>query len=157
MHVGSIMARGVLSCRTDDPMSHAARIMWENDCGAVPVVDDTGKVVGMITDRDLCMAAFTRDQPLSRMSVASACSDLLVAVRAGDSIEAAERMMQKHQVRRLPVTDDDGRPVGMLSLNDLARHARPGRGGDELDPRTILSTLAAIGTPREGRAPRPSQ
>ena len=147
MNVASVMTRNVLTCRRESSLSDAARIMWESDCGSVPIVDDDGNAIGMVTDRDICMAAFTRDLPPSQMSVASLCSSGLVAVRENDSVEMAERLMQKHQVRRLPVTDQTGRPVGMLSLADLARHARGGRGGSRLSAEDVVATLAAIGSP----------
>ncbi|HEY3816893.1 MAG TPA: CBS domain-containing protein [Polyangiaceae bacterium] len=143
------MARGVLSCAPDHALSCAAKIMWDHDCGSVPVVDERGKAVGMVTDRDICMAAFTRDLAPSQMTVGSVCSRALVAVREDESIEAAERLMQRHKVRRLPVIDAEGRPVGVLSIGDLARHARLDqryRAGD-IAPDGILTTLAAVSTP----------
>jgi len=91
----------------------------------------------MVTDRDICMAAYTRDLPLSQMSVGSACSNGLIAVLEGDSVEAAERLMQVHRVRRLPVVDADHRPIGMLSsptscvarASTIATATWPRRGG----------------------------
>jgi CBS domain-containing protein len=144
MNVASVMTRSVLTCRRDSSLSDVARIMWDSDCGSVPIVDDDGNAIGMITDRDICMAAFTRDLPPSHMNVASLCSAGLVAVRENDSVQMAERLMQKHQVRRLPVTDPAGRPVGMLSLADLARHAC----GSDQGAEDLVATLAAIGSPR---------
>jgi CBS domain-containing protein len=148
MKVARVMTRSVRTCRRETSLSDAARIMWEGDCGSVPIVDGDGNAIGMITDRDICMAAFTRDLPPSQMSVASVCSNGLVAVRENDSVEMAERLMQEHQVRRLPVTDEAGHPVGMLSLADLARHARNGSRGSELTAEDVVATLAAVGSPR---------
>ncbi len=148
MNIASVMARSVLTCRPESPLSEAAKIMWENDCGSVPIVNGDGTAVGMITDRDICMAAYTRDQPLSQMPVSSVCSKRLVALRESDSIDTAERLMQQHQVRRLPVTDKQGRPIGMVSLNDLARNVRSGQRGADLNAEGVVATLAAIGTPR---------
>jgi CBS domain-containing protein len=145
MNVGSMMSRNVITCRPEHSLSDAAKIMWESDCGSVPVVDDSGKAIGMITDRDICMAAFMRDQSPSKLTVSSVLTNKLVVVHESDSVEAAEQQMQQHQVRRLPVTDQGGKPVGMLSLNDLARSVLHGqRSGAE----KVLETLVAIGTPR---------
>ena len=147
MNVGTLMSSSVLTCTLDHPLSCAARIMWEQDCGSVAVVDHQGKVIGMVTDRDICMATYTRDLPPSQMTVGSACSNGLVAVHESDSIEAAERLMRRHQVRRLPVVDAEGRPVGMLTIADLARNAYGGRSDGDLAAETVLTTLAAIATP----------
>jgi CBS domain-containing protein len=122
-------------------------MMWESDCGSVAVVDAQGKVIGMVTDRDICMAAYTRDLPLSQMSVGSACSNGLIAVLEGDSVEAAERLMQVHRVRRLPVVDADHRPIGMLSVADLVRSSRVDHRNGNLAPDAVVATLAAIATP----------
>ena len=147
MNVGNLMARSVWTCALDHPASCAAQIMWEHDCGSVAVVDADGKVVGMVTDRDICMAAYTRDLPPSQITVGSVCSNGLVAVREDDSIQEAESLMQRHRVRRLPVVDAGGRPVGVLSLADLARNARPGQRNGDLAPDAILATFAAIARP----------
>ncbi|HEY5243559.1 MAG TPA: CBS domain-containing protein [Polyangiaceae bacterium] len=147
MKVGHVMVRSVLTCELDHPLSCAAKIMWESDCGSVAVVDAEGKVIGMVTDRDICMAAYTRDLPLSQMTVGSACSNGLIAVLASDSVEAAERLMQLHRVRRLPVVDVNDRPIGMLSISDLVRSAGADRRNGDLAPDAVIATLAAIGRP----------
>ena len=74
MKIQNLMTRDVRTCRREDVLVEAARIMWENDCGSVPVVDAQRHVVGMITDRDICMAAYTRGQRLADMTVESAMS-----------------------------------------------------------------------------------
>jgi CBS domain-containing protein len=129
MRVAEIMTSGVRTCRLTDSMNRVAQIMWEGDCGCVPVVDDEGKVVAMITDRDVCMAAYTQGRPLAEIQVSSAASAGAVTIREDDSLHVAEKLMHDHQVRRLPVVDSEGRPVGMLSLGDFARHLRQGGNG----------------------------
>jgi CBS domain-containing protein len=116
--------------------------MQENDCGVVPVVDATGHVVAMLTDRDICMAALVGRRPLYELQVESACSKSLFVVHPRDSIKFAEEMMREHQVRRVPVIDDDGGLVGVLSLSDLVRHT--GRRADDLGTIEISRTLGAI-------------
>lgn len=147
MKVANVMVRSVLTCELDHPLSCAAKIMWDCDCGSVAVVDAEGKVIGMVTDRDICMAAYTRDLPLSQMTVGSACSNGLVAVLASDSVEAAEQLMQVNRVRRLPVVDVNQRPIGMLSISDLVRSSRVDHRNGDLAPDAVVATLAAIARP----------
>jgi CBS domain-containing protein len=97
------------------------RIMWESDCGCVPVVECDGTVVGMITDRDICMAAYTQGRRLTHMTVEGAASKNLVTIGKDESLRRAEELMRDAQVRRLLVVDSAGRLVGLLSLADLAR------------------------------------
>ena len=145
--VGQVMTRGPRACGPDDSLYRAAQIMWETDCGIVPVVDDAGKVVAVVTDRDICMAAFTQGCALSQIPVRTASSRRVVAVREGDTLRKAEELMAGERVRRLPVSDGNDRLVGILSLSDITRHARLDSNGGELSAHPIAKTLAAIGTP----------
>lgn len=121
--VGSIMTRAVVSCSGNDTLHRAAQIMWDRDCGAVPVVDAEGRAVGVVTDRDLCMAAYTRGRPLSAISVSSLLSGKLHTCVPSTSLDEAIARMRFERVRRLVVVEPrDQRLVGMLSLADLARH-----------------------------------
>jgi CBS domain-containing protein len=147
MRVGDLMTENVRTCRIDDTLSRAAQIMWENDCGTVVVVVGTGTAVAMITDRDICMAAYTQGEPLSRMRVSSACSHGIFAVYEDDPLEKAEELMCREQVRRLPVIDRSGRPVGLISLNDLARGADHTGDEKELSAEALARTLAAVSRP----------
>jgi CBS domain-containing protein len=146
MRVEEVMTQDTKTCRPDDSLSRAAQIMWDGDCGCVPVVDAAGKAVGMITDRDICMAAYTRGQVLSEMTVASVCSPRVVGVDPGESVGSAERLMREYKVRRLPAVDRQGRVVGIVSMNDLARKCA-GSGRGNADTEGVVRTLAAIGTP----------
>lgn len=123
MKVEELMITNVGSCHPEDQASAAARIMWERDCGAVPVVDDASRVVGMVTDRDLCMASCLEGKPLHDIAVRRAMSDKLWSCQPQDDISDAEKTMRTHRVRRVPVTDDDGKLRGILSLSDLSREA----------------------------------
>ena len=114
----------------------------QNDCGVVPIVDQSGRAVGMITDRDVCMAGFTQGLQFSQIPVSSAASKSLYAIKPTESLQAAEEMMRMRKVRRLAVTDDGGRLVGILSLNDLARHA--GHRADDLSTDEVARTLSAL-------------
>ncbi|HEU4581300.1 MAG TPA: CBS domain-containing protein [Polyangiaceae bacterium] len=121
--VASVMTRAVASCSGNDTLHRAAQIMWDRDCGAVPVVDAEGRAVGVVTDRDLCMAAYTRGRPLSAISVSSLLAGKLHTCVPSTSLDEAIARMRFERVRRLVVVDPrDQRLVGMLSLADLARH-----------------------------------
>ncbi|NUP10053.1 MAG: CBS domain-containing protein [Polyangiaceae bacterium] len=113
------------TCAPEDSLSEAARIMWEADLGCLPVVDEERRVIAMITDRDICMAAYTRGLALRDLRVYSAMSDEVVACRPDNSLADVERMMAKAQVRRIPVIDRDRRLVGIISLADIATEAQP--------------------------------
>jgi CBS domain-containing protein len=147
-----IMSRPVFACHADASVETAAKEMWDRDCGVVAVVDDAGCLVGMITDRDICMAAYTRGERLADIPVRSAMSADLQTCRATDTVATVEAKMKEKRVRRIPVVDDTGRPVGIVSLNDLARTAvRPDASrGDDLG--RVADTLAVIGEPRSKSA-----
>jgi CBS domain-containing protein len=147
MNVDQAMTRDVKACGPNDSLSQAAQVMWESDCGCVPVVDDEGRVIGMLTDRDICMAAYTRGQPISNMTVASAASGRLISVQPLDTLATAEQRMREHQIRRLPVVDGDGKLVGLLSTSDLVRHARMGHRSTDASADSIVKTLLAICQP----------
>src|SRR5579862_1491147 len=136
MRVENIMTRPVQSCRPEDSLERAAQLMWECDCGSVPVCASDGitRAVAMITDRDICMCAYSQGKTLRELKVADAISNQELRVcRASDSLAEAENAMRQGRVRRLPVLDSHGALVGMLSLADLARESRRGRSREITD------------------------
>jgi CBS domain-containing protein len=149
MRVDDVMTRDARACNVDDTLENACRIMWDCDCGVVPVVDGNTKVVAVVTDRDACMAALHQRKALHELPVSVAMSRKVWSLRPEDSIDRAERVMQENQVRRLPVTGFDGRLVGILSLNDIARQAV------REHPQNVADTLAAIGEPQKTGAASP--
>jgi CBS domain-containing protein len=149
--VRDLMTHNVRICRPEDQLDTAAQIMWDNDCGCVPVVGENLKVVGMITDRDICMAAYFQDKELRGLTVSSAMSRKPVSCGADDDIAVAEKLLQDNQVHRLPVTDRGGAVIGVLSIDDIALEAgRKLAAGltPELTEREIVRTLAAVCQPR---------
>src|SRR5689334_2818143 len=148
MNVQEIMTIDLETCHADDTLDRPSRLMWERDCGAVPVVDQESRVVGMITDRDICMAAYTQGRPLHEIPVSSACSRDVRACRDDDPLEEVEAIMAAAQVRRLPVLDKEGKLCGMVSLGDLAQHIRKTeKKPDALSLDRVAATLAAICRP----------
>jgi CBS domain-containing protein len=148
MRIQEVMSNAIATCRPNESLNRAAQIMWEHDCGSVPVVDEELRVVGMITDRDVCMAAYTQGRALSEIPVASACAQVVVSCRLSDTIHTVENLMRAAQIRRLPVIDEHGKLCGVVSLADLARHVhRTGRQADGLSYESISLTLAVISRP----------
>ena len=135
MKVEQIMNRNVKVCRPQDSLNKAAQIMWEEPCGAVPVVDEQSKPIGFLTDRDICIAAYTQGKSLERLRVEVAMARKVVSCGADDDLRSAAELMRENRTRRLPVVDRNGTLAGLLSLDDLACvAARTLRGGvnDEL-------------------------
>jgi CBS domain-containing protein len=118
-----VMATNVRTCFTSDSLATAAQLMWNHDCGCVPVLNEQGLVVGMLTDRDICMAAFFRGVPIGEIKVSTVMSRQLFACTSDDDLSAAEGITRDKKVRRLPVFNKEGRLVGLLSLSDIARYA----------------------------------
>ena len=151
MLVENLMTRQVQSCQVGDSLAHAAQLMWQHDCGAIPVCagDGAQRVVGVITDRDICMSALFEGKPLKDLRVNEAMSKSVTTVRPSDSLAQAERVMRDSHIRRLPVIDHDGALIGMISLADLAREAIRERSHPrkEVTENDIGNTLAAICEP----------
>ncbi len=89
MTVRELMTTPVISCTIGDTLGHAARLMWDHDCGAVPVLGAEGKLFGIVTDRDICMAAWTQGKELHAIPVTSAMSKQVYWCRDGEAVEAA--------------------------------------------------------------------
>ncbi len=155
MNIEQIMTRDARAIGPEENLATAARLMWEDDCGCLPVVDADGQVVAMLTDRDVCIHAWSQGRPLSDLQVRGAMSARVVSVSPGDPLERAEALMQEHQVRRLPVLDARGRLLGLLSLSDLARESarEAGRRHPEVTERSVTQTLAAVCRPHACRLP----
>jgi CBS domain-containing protein len=152
MKVKEVMTTSVAAVRSNEPLSLAAQLMWDCDCGALPVKDAlSGRIVGMITDRDICMASWMRDRTPSSIRVAEAMSQHVYAAAPEDSVSSAEHLMRLKQIRRLPILDDCSELVGILSLADIATAAerqgtKPAAG--ELAAGEVIATLADICHPR---------
>jgi len=133
MKVKEIMAPDVKAIWLTESLTDAARLMWENDCGVLPIIKDGRKVVGMITDRDICMAITMRDQRPSGISVEEVMTGQVYGVTPEDDIEQALQTMQEHRIRRLPVLNAEGELEGILSMNDVVRNAKASGDGIAYD------------------------
>ena len=141
MKVREIMTANPQSCGPDVTLDAAAHAMWEADCGILPV-QDNGKLVGVVTDRDMYIALATRNRLPSQITVGEVATGSVATCQADDDVLAALATMKQKSVRRLPVVGPDGKTlVGILSMNDivLATGAKKGIGTE-----AVVETLQAI-------------
>jgi len=142
MQVKDIMVSEVKTCRPDTNLAAAAQIMWGNDCGALPVLDDQGQVLGIITDRDICMAVGSRNRPPSEITVFDVKPNPkeLFTCAPEDDIHEALKTMRKQGVRRLPVVNS-GKLRGILCLNEVTLNAKK---RNSLSYEDVVETLQAV-------------
>lgn len=138
MKVRDLMTRDVKTCRPETNLAEAVKNMWEGDCGSLPVVSDEGRVTGMITDRDICIAVATRGRSADRIAIREVAEGHAYTCRPDDDATAALQTMKLHKIRRLPVVEADGHLRGILSLNDIVTHA------GAASPTDVVSALASI-------------
>jgi CBS domain-containing protein len=146
MRVVDVMMGTPYHCRPDTNLGSATELMWTGNCGFLPVVGNDGKVVGIITDRDICVALGTRGLPSGNVTVADVMSSNVYSCSPGDDIHVALRAMREGHVRRLPVISKEDVLVGVLSMDDiLLRAEAPSLGKTpELSSEEIVKTYRAI-------------
>lgn len=142
MKVKDLMTKNAGFCCENETLGKAVEIMWQKDCGMVPVLADAGKVIGVVTDRDVSVAATTRNQPPSRIAAKDLIFREIVTCKKDDSIKQILKRMRKHQIKRLPVVNKKGALAGVISINDLLQAKKSKR-----FEKQILKTLKAIGRP----------
>lgn len=138
-----VMTKDVRTCGLDSDLSAVARTMWMRDCGVVPVVDN-GQVIGVITDRDICIATGSKNREPSMITVSEVMTRRVYSCQPDADIREALQIMRKKQVRRLPVIDAKGKLCGILSLNDIAIKARDAAKPEELSADDVERTLEEI-------------
>lgn len=146
MKVKDVMTPNATAIWLTESLADAARLMWENDCGVLPIIKDGQKVIGIITDRDICMAAAVRDRNPSDISVKEVMTSNVYSVKPEDEIDAALQIMQLHRIRRLPVVNPEGELEGILSMNDIVLNAKVPNGtpADSIDYGDVVKTYQAI-------------
>ncbi len=142
MKVKDVMTKDVRICGINDNLSIAARTMWMRDCGVLPVVDEKANLVGVLTDRDICIAACSKDRAPSTIPVSEVVVRKIHSCSTEADIREALEIMRKKHVRRLPVVDATGKLCGILSLDDVALKARARPA--ELSAEDVDITLEAI-------------
>lgn len=148
MRVKDVMNTQLHCCGPDTNLAEATAILWSNDCGALPVTED-GKVSGMLTDRDICIALGTSNRPASEVLVKEVAAHDLKTCQADDDLHVALAMMSRAQVHRLPVLDREGRLVGIVAMNDLALAAHPKRGAVTNDE--VMTAIQALSRHRSAK------
>jgi CBS domain-containing protein len=145
MKARELMVRDTVTASPQDDLQTAAEKMRHADCGILPVVNRSREVVGLLTDRDVCIAAADAEKPLREIFVHSVMNTGVRAVSTRADVEDIHDLMREYAVRRVPVLDDDHRLVGIVSIDDLAARALE---GDEVQAaamsRMVTETLAAL-------------
>jgi CBS domain-containing protein len=146
MKVKEVMMRTAASCNCATNLAEAVEILWDRNCGILPVLDGERKVIGVITDRDICIALGTRNRLPGEVTVGEVTSGKLFACGPDDDIRLTMASMAEAKVRRLPVVTTDGKLEGILSMDDIVNHAetRGGKAASELSYDDVVETLKAV-------------
>jgi|SRR5262249_7151592 len=145
MKVKDVMTPEPKAIWITESLAEAAREMWENDCGVLPIIKDGRKVIGIITDRDICMAAAMRDRTPSSISVEEVMSGNIYSAAPEEDVTHALKLMREHKIRRLPVVNDAGELEGILSMNDIVLKVKARNGKKpEIDYTDVVRTYQGI-------------
>ena len=154
MDVRDLMTWEVRSCHPDMNLGAVAMLLWEQDCGIVPVLErGTDRLLGVVTDRDICMAAATKDRKPAKIAVSEILNGAPRSCLPDEDLKTAMDVMADAQVHRLPVVDESGVLKGILSMNDLILASGPGgkRGGPVPDAE-VMEVLRAVSRHRKNSA-----
>ena len=145
MKIRDVMSQNPVCCTPGDSAQSVARIMRDHNVGAVPVVADaqSRQLIGLITDRDFCCSVVADGLDPKTTTIDKYISANPISCRDGENIERCERLMQDHQVRRIPIVDNNGSVIGIVAQADLALHDRPER---------VSKTVAEISKYNKGPA-----
>jgi CBS domain-containing protein len=146
MKVKEIMTGYPRVCDLNESLAEAAKTMWDADCGVLPVLKDGKEVVGLITDRDICMAMAMRDCHPAAVSAEEVISGDIYSIAPEDDVQKALELMQQYQIHRLPVISAEGELEGMLSMNDIVLKAERKANGKapEIGYTDVVNTYKAI-------------
>jgi CBS domain-containing protein len=143
MKIKDVMTKSPVFCSSDTNLGAAAEIMWKHNCGFLPVVGLAGKVLGVITDRDMCMAMATRNRLPGEITVNEVASGIVYSCRPEDDILTALDTMREKKIRRLPVVNAAGKLEGILAVEDFVLHAGS-QTRAELSPEEIVRSLKQL-------------
>jgi CBS domain-containing protein len=141
--IKTIMTRQVFSCGPDTNLGSVVETMRTHDCGIVPVVNERNEAVGVVTDRDICLAIGARDEPASALVARTVMTTPVVGCAPEDECIIALLTMEQHHLRRLPVLGIGGVLVGIVSIDDIVRWAAGAPADDPLRA-AVLEVLAGI-------------
>ena len=131
MKAKDVMMRTPYACHLETNLGSATELMWKGNCGFLPVLDSTGKIRAVLTDRDICIALGTRNVVAGCITVAEIAHNQLFTCGPEDDVHNVLEIMREGHVRRLPVIDSDSKVVGVVSLHDILLRAEPSRFGKE--------------------------
>ncbi|MBI3132647.1 MAG: CBS domain-containing protein [Acidobacteria bacterium] len=156
MIVRDICSRKGISCHLDTTLAEAAELLGDHEGEALPVVDGSNKVVGVITDRDIVLALAARKEKAARLPARDVMTAPAHGVHPDDSVALAMRYMRQYQIRRIPVVDGLGNLLGLLSMNDLILQAQEDLPGSppSLPYGEVMETLKILIAHREKRLKR---
>jgi len=117
-----VMTKNPVCCRPDDMVVKAAQLMQSENIGSIPVIENeqTQKLVGIVTDRDLALKIVAKGQDAKSTKVEAVMTRQIVTCRTGDDLQMALDAMAEHQLRRIPIVDDDDKIVGIIAQADVA-------------------------------------
>jgi CBS domain-containing protein len=144
MKAREVIRRSVPSCTPLSSLDDVGRMMYEHDQGAIPVVTAEGKVVGLLTDREIAMAMAAKNRGSAQILARELLGGELVQCGADDAVSDVFLKMKTQRIRNLPVVEADGRFLGVISLEDLAHASLQGG----ITPDQIVLTLQALGKTR---------
>jgi CBS domain-containing protein len=149
MKVKDVMVRTAASCNRETNLGAAVAILWDRNCGILPIIDADQRVIGVITDRDICIALGTRNRLPGDIAVGEVMSGKLFTCVSEDEIRAAMATMAHAKVRRLPVLTVEGKLDGILSMDDVVAHSEPrsAKSTNELLHDDVVETLRAVYRP----------
>ena len=154
MKVQDIMTRDVKFCGPDTNLAEATQILWRNNCGTLPVLDSGGELIGLVTDRDMCIALGTRNCRASDLAVREVAMKPVFTCGPNDDVHGALKTMRQHQVRRVPVVGEDGKLAGILCLDEIVLHVQKTDDKKGVSYEDVVNTMKAICEHRAAEAPK---
>jgi CBS domain-containing protein len=150
MKVGDVMTKTPASCRPETNLGSAVEVLWNRNCGILPVVDGDERVVSVITERDICIALGTRNRLPGELTVGEVATQRAICCGADEDFRSALGKMAGARVRRLPVVNTNGGLVGLLSMDDVVRRTNPKSTAKDNEPTSdeVVSTLKRLYTPQ---------
>ncbi len=155
MKVQDIMTPDVKFCGPDTNLAEATEILWRNNCGTLPVLDTGRKLIGLVTDRDMCIALGTKNCRASDLAVREVAMKPVFTCGPNDDVHGALKTMRQHQVRRVPVVGEDGKLAGILCLDEVVHHAEKATTAG-ISYEDVVNTMKAICEHRAADAPKPA-
>lgn len=141
MRVQDIMTEPALTCTPETSLATAARLMRDADYGTLPVVDTQGRLIGIITDRDICLTFAETNRNAINIAVHEVMTEEVYSARADDDVHTVLATMRRYRIRRVPVCDESVRLKGIVSIEDVVVSGLEGGG---IDRDELIATLRAM-------------